>query len=759
MLRRILRSKKGSTLVLVLVTLTILSILGTAIISLSVINFRMKIADKNAKTSFYLAEAGLAEAHALIGKEVEGAIKAGNEKVKDNLDKFIEKERKKERFNPESDDSVFIKESNGYGEVVEEKMIPVIEEWFKLGFATYINDNLEDDLGIHGYGIVDEAIVNGDDKKKASVTVEGEPKLYQIHVPIRIASNGKPSNAVDMKKGGPVPYGITLLSSFEHNSIKKQVRGRFTIKIPPYRAPYYVKNIKAEIDENILWKKAITTQNNLYVTGKDVTINGDVYAYGTKPSNLKECRKFGGIVVGSGKAGSVIINGNAVANSYIHTNYDNSSIIIKGNAYCNSLVVQEGTSGSSIVVQNSAYTEDDIELNGNKAKIDIHGDYYGFSDGSNKKEKATHDESSSIVINSQDIGQSNGSSLKIKGDTYIGGTVYIDLADKNYQTGESVSIKGNYRAYTESLRGIADNPDTIEEDESRYNNVQLGTYSPLVLADKFRDDKEMTAINKSKYFSYSSNAKPENLNLGTSSSIDINNIKFSTGAYISKGKVSPSVISNIGEMLHILKEKHEEYNKHVNNMSDERESDSHKRIYIHDKVKNPGRFSFAKDIDYVEDIKIDVGGREKIIKKMVYVNRGSKDLYIIGKNGSHSGMKSNDKAINAFGAEGIDGVVITEGNVYLRGELNYRGTIAAKGNIYIEDEEPKVITNDLNYIRNITYKDKIEEDKDKKLGLWDQFVNNGGTVTFLYQSQAGADDVGSYLKYEDIVDILWERVK
>lgn len=786
MLIRILRSKKGSTLVLVLVTLSILSILGTAIISLSVINFKMKIVDKNAKTSFYLAEAGLEEAYAFIGKEIEGAIDAGNKSVKDNLSEFIENERKKERFDPpeettlkELDDSVFIIGIDGYGEVDQEKIIPVIEEWFRLGFANHINNNLADELGSHSYGNVDlendllnhsYGNVDNADDSITKVKVEGETKVYKTHAPIRIASNGKPSSAVDMKQGKPVPYEIMVLSSFKHNNITKQVKGRFTIKIPKYNASYYVKNVKAELDENILWKKAITTENNLYITGENVTINGDVYAYGTKPSNLKESREFGGIVVGAEKKGSATINGDAVTNSYIHTNYDDSKLIINGNAYCNSLVVQEETSGSSIIVQNSTYTKDDIELNGRKARIEIDGDYYGFSDGSNKKEKpnkekpnkekVTHDESSSIVINSKDIEQSNGSSLKIMGDTYIGGTVYIDLADVNYQTGESVSIKGNYRAYTEKLSGIADDPDTTDEDESRYNNVELGSYPPLVLADKFSDEKEMTAIDKSKYFSYSSKAKPQNLKLGTSSSIDINNIEFSTGAYITKGKVSSSEIGNIGEMLHTLQAKQEEYKEHVNNMSDESESDSDERVHIRNGVSDHhGKFSFDEEIDLVEDIRIDASGTEKIIKKVVYVNKGSNDLYIIGSKGSKDVRGSNYKIIDVSGAEGIDGIVITEGNVYLRGQLNYRGTIAAEGNVYIEDNQPKAITNDLNYIRNIIYEDKIEEDDDEKLGLWDQFVNNGATVTFLYQSEAGADDVNAYLKYEDIVDVLWERVK
>lgn len=780
MLRRILKSNRGSTLLLALVTLSILGILGTAIISLSVINYRTKIVDKNKKTSFYLAEAGLEEAYAVIGKEIEAGIEAGNKEVQNNLDDFIRRERSKEAYDPldddELDDSVFIIGIHGCGEVNEEKIKPLIEEWFRLGFSKYMNDNLETNLRNKNdndkYGIVDSNINTGN----AGVMVDEVIEFNIVNDPITVKSNGRPLDAVEMDSDTdepePIPYEISLLSSFDHENINRRIKGHFSIKMPKYNASYYVKNVKAKLSENILWKKAITTESNLYVTGDRVTINGDVYAYGTIPGDRKDSRDYGGVVVGdkeSNISGKITINGDVATNSYLHTNADDSLISIEGNVFCNSLVVQEGTSGSTIEVISepgsdfSVYTADDLELNGEEARIEINGSYYGFSDG--RDNLAAHHESSSIVINSKDIG--TNSFLKITKDIFMGGTVYINLPLEDYQTGESVSIRGNYKAYSEVLKGITDDPDTTEEDESKYNDLELESFQPLVLVNRLNDvDKtEMNAIEKSRYFYYYNEAHSEvddplRLQLGGDSGIDINvgdeNVLFSTGAYLSRGVIYPS--KPFVDNDYMFNEKREEFEKHVNNMSDEMEKDTEKRVHIFDGGGQHGRISLGGDIFENEDINIGEDVSEKIIKEVVLVNHdSSKDIYIIGQHGSSLGIGSDDIKIDVSSGNivGLNGIIITRGKVYIRGKINYRGTIAAEGNIYIEDNNKKIITNDENYIYKTIYKDKMEGSG----SLAERFVNNGNEVSFLYDSEAGADDLNSYLKYEDIVDIHWERVK
>jgi hypothetical protein len=769
--------------------------LGTAMISLSVVNFRRQIVDKNVKTSFYLAEAGLEEAYAVIGKDVEKAIEAGNTEVKNKLENFIKEERKKEESDPKAEASIFINGTDGYEEVNKEKIKPVIEEWFRLGFAKYINGSLEGKLdkankNYHNYGTVDKDI----DNKQLRVNKDGNVEKYNIqNDPITVNSiTGEPSSAIKMEKihGKETvkPYEITLKSTFTHKNIVKEIKGTFTIEIPPYNAPYYVKNVKAKLNENILWKNAITTESNLYVTGTgDVTIDGNIYAYGTKPEDKKKSREFGGIVVGKGKDGQkeeghLTINGNVATSSYIHTNYDNSSIEINnGDVYCNSLVAQEGTKDTNISIKNgSLNTEDDIELNGENARISINGSYYGFSDGSHSKK---HNESSSIVINSPDIGK--GSSLTIDGDKgetslyekgiYIGGTVYINnLKDSegnsfDYQTGESLSIKGNYRAYGEYLKDdgsvtYSNDPTSGERDiKFKPDNIELENYEPLVLI----RSNQLDSIEKSKYFSYYNEDYKGDLNLGGSSGITLVNVKHNTGAIISGGNISEG--KELGGNSKVLIRKYNDYRYSINKMSDpifpyklgQEEVSEELKSELEEIVSITDRFNFSENFRNI------IRDKDGNIKEVVLVNNLSNEhIAIKGPGGNDPGV-GTDNCIHVNDGN-LKGIIVTKGDVYITGKLNYTGTIVAKGNIYIQDNNPKTITNTITdppttekYIWQTVYTLDGTTDKSgvKKHNLKDKFKNNGKSINFLFQSEAGVDDTKSYLKYEDIINVHWEQVK
>lgn len=67
-------SIRGSVLISVLVIFAVLSTLGTALLGLSTLNYKMKLVTQRQKNAFYLAEAALEEAYALISQEVETTI-------------------------------------------------------------------------------------------------------------------------------------------------------------------------------------------------------------------------------------------------------------------------------------------------------------------------------------------------------------------------------------------------------------------------------------------------------------------------------------------------------------------------------------------------------------------------------------------------------------------------------------------------------------------------------------------------------------
>lgn len=772
MFMKYLKSNKGSTLVLVLITLSVLSILGTAIIGLSVINYKMKIVDKNVKTSFYLAEAGLEEAYAAIGNAIDDGVKAGNKKIVLEIDSFIAKERRKEAKDPEKDESRYINGSDGFGSVNERKLKIKIEQWFREGYAECLNngfhfveDGKNDDFkSIEGwikngesYSVVDPNV----DEKKPRISINNISKKF-------------PENKDDLDKGDE--YVITLQSEFLHNNITKIVRGTFAIKIPAYNKPYYVKNVMTKINENVLWSKPITTEKNMYVLGNDVTIKGNIYAYGKEENGIK-----GGIIVGNnGKSGELKANGNIATNEFIYTNEDNSVISInkfsseddaeghvKGDVYCNSLVIPENTTGCTINVYDRAVnTYDDIELNGINANIYIDGPYFGFSDGSTALE---HDESSSIVINSDDIG--SGSALTITGKetdknnplnanvgsyisdnngVFIAGTVYVNLDNpsKKYQTGESVSVKGNYKAYSEYL-------DDKEGRDGRFDpdNVVMGSFPPLVLISKYKEgttDKEYNVVDKSNYINFYNNDKPNSLRLGGDSGILINNVRYSAGAYISN-KALENIKGTPDFWSHYSYKKEEDYQYFVNKMSDFLNYTNFYDTDLDEVVSINDRVTFDTDINSsIEN------------NQIIRVNTDpSKAIFIKGIDGTEiSGLPSDIRlssyeTINLSNKD-VNGVIVTKGDVIITGSINYTGIIVAEGNVYLYDDKRKVIENE--YGSNIDDRAYIINVMNENDSLREMF-KNGMDRSFLVEVKAGESDVETYLKFEDLVGIKWEKVR
>ncbi|MFZ5966250.1 MAG: hypothetical protein ACOYVK_03655 [Bacillota bacterium] len=742
-IRSILTTKRGSTLVMVLMALSVLSILGLSVLSLSVVNFRMKIFDKNHKISFYLTESGLEEAKALIGKRIEIAILAGNDEVKNKLDQLITQELEKEEVDKLDDDpntnydSPYLKAD---GTVDEAAVKPLMEKWFRVGYAeslnvyiNNINDNTTDPDKNDFTKDITITVDSNINSQKAKVSLVGTADGFVL--------SGEPD--VSMTGGEYDTANITLKSDFTHNGAQRILQTTIAIKVAQYNAPYFVKNVQGTINDNILFHKAITTENDVEIKGQNVGITGDVYAYGSSIDN-------GGMIIGSGgNSGNLTMNGNLFTRGTMRIDQSDSTSIISGDIYCDSVTIDNGINRAIITINGTVNTKDDLVLNGTQSSISIIGSYFGFSDGGGIA--TTHDNSSSIVINSSDIG-TGGSTLSISGNVFIGGTVYIGVDEAQsptggpYQSGESVSIKGNYVGYTELINLVDDT--ATAEDESEFNgSVKLVDYPPLMLVRK-NDDTDLTAIEKSRYIYYYDKQFPNRLNFG-GGGISLpgdSNILFSTGAYMRSRNLFPSKIDI--SRTHYFSDKSQEFRKAVDYMGDPLESE---RIYIHNAGSgHKGKFSFLTNIADMNTSK----------KELVFVNNDStKTIALIGPDGSNSDLigdsdviiyNLDDLDLNTTNDETIKGIIITKGDVILRGKLNYYGTIIAEKDINFQDSKTKRIVHDENFIYKKVYDTQ---------NLRDQFVNNGSPFTFLYSTEARVDDIESYIVYEDLMKIRWDIIQ
>ncbi len=742
MIFKYIKSNKGSTLVMVILIISILSILGMALLSLSFMNLRMKRMDENIKNSFYWSESCIDEAYAITCKVVQQAIEDGNTYVSNELVQLLTSQRM-ELENKTAEDEVQDTEYlNADGTVKQAKLEGLFNNWFKAGF----NDAI---AASNIYYML---------STKSSYNTIDESKDIIISIANPEAIDSDNNHVIDQHR-------FTVVSTYKENKVSKTVKARFQINVPDYNTPMIVNTNIVQLSDNILWDKVIASDKNIYVLGDDVNIDGNVFARGEKPADLTKSRDFGGIVVGlNSKSGRLSITGNVATDSYFHANASSSNINVTGNVYCDSLVVQDGISGANININGQVSTKDDLELNGSASTIAINGDYYGFSDGSSVQ--AGHDESSSIVFNSIDLGINSW--LRVTGKAYIGGTVYINTVPNKYQTGESVAFKRspNYLAY--GYRFLEQDRDKLNtmllsQEElnkylglySRFNseNILFEFYEPLYVADKFVNPSEekLNVFDKRDYIYLYNLIYPDRIYKGTNvidditrSGVFLPGMVYSAGTYVDNGVLKTK------DFLLQYKEEYEEpqkeaYRKYVNHMGDSEEAGSvdkeADKVYIYERFN----FSGANIIPN----EFEVNQR----KELVLVDNSGNPLELIGPDGVDSVAGVMHRQYNIYG-ERYKGLILTTGDVYISGKIDFEGTILTTGNIYILDgaqgQQTKRFKSNISYVKH-----KIIENN-----LINRFINNyGSPKPFVYESNIFIDSDGnSYIASNNIVKIIsWKK--
>lgn len=258
MFRRYFTSQEGSTLIMILISMAVLSILGTAVISYGVVNFKMKHVEKNIKTAFYLAESGIEEGYTVMCSEIKKSIDEANTKVQNDIPDFIDRQREREAADPDDDDSDYIRGTDGTGSVDNDKIEEEMQEIFEDTFTEYIDDNVEDVLRNHVYTAVDDTI----DTNSAHVTVE----------------------SVNEFDSGSI-YEIKLSSSFDYKDINRKIERIFKINIPSFSGNYNSSNVS--VPQNIL-NTALASKEKTYSQGdRTIQIHGDAYCSSLEKINDK----------------------------------------------------------------------------------------------------------------------------------------------------------------------------------------------------------------------------------------------------------------------------------------------------------------------------------------------------------------------------------------------------------------------------------------------------------------------------------------
>lgn len=641
------KKKKASTFVIVVVVMAVIFTTGTTILAVTANDYKMRINESKKLQNLYEADSGLDVVENIIIKTSQEAIKYADKEVKKEFTKLDDKDRSKDKIN----------------ELFKDKFYEFLITKNK---QTINVNNVPKNVDILEYLILERKYIKSileSGTLQFDSAISDRENSFIIEIPeggyIKNTNNGKVSNIT-----------IELKSTFENSEgelkNKKTVSTKYVVRAPEYNSEITSINIYPIFDG-----KAITADGNMNLSNGNLTINGDIWVKGNE--NLGDNPEYtfdkykGGIKLENTKFN---INGNIYTSNTFHLNNAVSEASVDGDIYAKNIYVGKSinsniSQSNNISFEKNVIVNNDLALNATNSNVMIKNNFYGINEKTTDVSTANKAlNSSSIIVNDT----SKTSSITVNKDSYIMGVAYLNATDESgnkYQTGESVAVKGNYLAYTD-----------VEDILNGKDNITLKYYSPLQLLES-KNGQSNTSM-KADYFAeyYSKDTNYYKFNDG---GVNLKGNVKSVGTSVkdSSGNIKKANITS--EDLNLVNEQRNEFARNVFAMGD---ATGFENLYNGQEVKrtvsNQIDFDKVKDIN-IQDIKSENG---------VVILRGNNENIVIENN------KIGDKEVKK-------GLIITNGNITIKGNFEFTGNIITTGNINFEGAGERSISYDPQVVRGI----------------------------------------------------------
>lgn len=554
-----------------------------------------------------------------------------------------------------------------------------------------------------------------EESEKKSVSMELELDSRRKEVKIDIIENDK--------------YEITLQSIFQSTKEKtnievvgknkKIVQAKYNIYVPEYSDIFF-----GQANDNI--NEYVVLENKALMVGKEMKVNdvneltvtGDVFVEGepesegeSDPLNSTDTRtrirtyeKYnGGIRInyetGSKKEESDsdnIIFKNDVITRGTFNLQNNMKVNIEGDLYALNLyagkISATGYSEGSILNAHNVILDNDLTVKANETHIGM-DNFYGINDKNTKFDSEISDSgrkqyyypsnepkqrtSSSIIVNSQE----SNSTVRVSdtGEAYIMGVAHINTND-GYQTGESVAVKGNYAAYAIPIDKDEtfkyDDPLQVVEDDNVFNKADhFSKYWNKVM-----NGEEWEGIDDVGRSIKKTDEIPK-----TAGGIFLPNKVYSTGAIVYKNGtdtvVKPSQYT-LGGVEGKINDKRVAYAGKVYRMGAESDIDDYNLLGKYpDKVEDLINFSGISDYNISEELKELENNNNK---EVAIFNPDSSTAIEI--DGSKMTVGEEEYTIGST----IKAVMVTAGDVTIKGDVDFSGNIITCGNLDIGSGEVEI---------------------------------------------------------------------
>ena len=458
----------GSTLIVVLVVVAFIAVLGTVSISAASVNLRMKTVDRQTKRTFYTCEAAQDEIYAQMGMLSMSALEAAYNNVMEEYITSSNKDKEDPELTFQIDDAA------------EEKLSKLFVEGILRGKAedgSVLPGSL---TGDDGAAIPTAVGVFVDYSEVCTNTLRRQlnDSIGVTEADAANRGNGKPyvksvgSIRCNYHNGTPKAYDVTvggIVLEYLDTATNYISAISFDLQFAVPSADLmqtvihqYQEGTLPEFGESCLIADRQLTVDS---TGKNVRITGNVYA-GTDGITVAKdsgvtftgTNIVAGATDGSGNCigGDVVVEGNALLQTTAGSNL-----------WCRNILLPEKVNGLSsfgaqVTLNGTTLVQNDLKINGASSKVNIYGDYAGYSyDGVSVEEEvspskpiaAVKDNSSAVIVNGAysnlNIANSN---LLLGGHAYIiwnqgKDEASVQDADRVYKMGESLAFRGNQEAY------------------------------------------------------------------------------------------------------------------------------------------------------------------------------------------------------------------------------------------------------------------------------------------------------------------------
>ena len=438
-------NNQGSTFVLSLLVIMLLTTLAFALASASLTNMMMKSVDRGSKKTFYTSETLVDEIRAGIGHDSVSNLAKAYETVLTNIVQL---------------------NTSGFGAVMDNDKA---NDEFK---RTYIDNVL--------YAIAGNTMRFSGDKEFLNSSVDAtDESALKANVINYISGyiQGKQYD-IDIAK-------ITSVGDVKAYKNPKDLGYKWIVIIEDVAVTYkekkageiYFSNITVDLEIgypnmkvdftisnriNDFTEYSMIADHSIVVDGRDVNVNSSVYAghvidiapstNGNKGSNVKFeslSNENINVVCGGDNSNSGIVSGTIrVGGSTSVT----SEAHFKGvNIWCTNIATRRTTDhkGAKITIDNksNAFVKDDLSVDADRSDITVAGNYYGYMyEGPHTA--ATHGSSSAMVVNGKYSKVSIGAKyLFLAGRSYVDFTSVSSSVTEGYMTGEALSLKGSQEVY------------------------------------------------------------------------------------------------------------------------------------------------------------------------------------------------------------------------------------------------------------------------------------------------------------------------